>query len=93
VRAQSAVGYRLNFRSTHTTVTGMADTYGGIKALVEREVLKDVKVAAYLHYNPFQPQVSAGPSSWGGGGRHWATHDLVHARTPCLAGDRVHGHG
>jgi hypothetical protein len=43
--SMAAVGYRLRFRHTAATVTGEADTYGNVRALLEREPVKDVRVA------------------------------------------------
>lgn len=55
---QAAAGYKLNFRNTHTTVVGMADTYGGVRTSIERELLKDTKLQVYLHYNPYVTQAN-----------------------------------
>lgn len=33
----------------------MADTYGGVRTMIERELLRGVKLSWYLHYNAFQP--------------------------------------
>jgi hypothetical protein len=39
-----SVGYRLRFRNGASTIYGQADSYGTVRAVVEREPLKDVKV-------------------------------------------------
>src|SRR5205823_1357561 len=40
-----AAGYRLRFRNTATTVSGQVDTYGNVRTVLEREVVRDVRVA------------------------------------------------
>lgn len=40
----AAVGYRMRFKNTMSTLHGMVDTYGSVRIMVEREPLKDVKV-------------------------------------------------
>jgi hypothetical protein len=43
--SMAAAGYRLRFRNAAAAVTGEADTYGNVRLLLEREPLKDVKLA------------------------------------------------
>lgn len=50
-RSMAAAGYRLAFRNTATEVAGMADTYGGVRLRVDRELLPDVRAQFFLHYN------------------------------------------
>ena len=50
-RSMAAAGYRLHFRATGTEVLGMADTYGGVRLRVDRELMPDVRAAFFLHYN------------------------------------------
>lgn len=42
--SMAAVGYKLHFRNTLTTLYGMVDTYGTLRQVVEREPLKGLKV-------------------------------------------------
>jgi hypothetical protein len=48
---QAAAGYRVSFPNTATDVLGMADTYGGVRVRVDRELMKDMKASFFLHYN------------------------------------------
>ena len=50
-RSMAAAGYRLSFRNTASEALGMADTYGGVRLRVDRELLPDVRAALFLHYN------------------------------------------
>ena len=50
-RSMAAAGYRLAFRNTATDIAGMADTYGGVRLRVDRELLPDVRALFFLHYN------------------------------------------
>ena len=42
--SMGAVGYRMNFRNTGTTLYGMLDTYGNTRQVLERDVMKDFKI-------------------------------------------------
>lgn len=45
---QVAVGYKMRFRNTGASIYGMVDSYGTLRQVIEREPLKDFKVAASL---------------------------------------------
>lgn len=40
-----SAGYRMRFRNTATTLHGQVDSYGNVRLVVEREPVKDVRVA------------------------------------------------
>ena len=40
-----AAGYKLKFRNTSSVITGEVDTYGNVRSVLDREVVKDVRVA------------------------------------------------
>jgi hypothetical protein len=42
----------VSFRNTGVVVQGMADTYGGVRIRMDREMVKDaLRASFYLHYN------------------------------------------
>lgn len=45
LNSMAAAGYRLRFRNTATTATGEVDTYGKVRLLLEREPVKDLRIA------------------------------------------------
>ena len=71
LNSMAAAGYRLRFRNTATTVTGEVDTYGKVRVLLEREPVKDLRVAlsgevvtaAAGGPSTFGLQVSVGPQA------------------------------
>lgn len=50
-RSMAAAGYKVSFPNTATDVLGMADTYGGVRIRVDREMMRDMKASFFLHYN------------------------------------------
>ena len=44
LNSMAAIGYKLRFRNTASTVVGEVDTYGKVRLLVEREPVKDLRV-------------------------------------------------
>jgi hypothetical protein len=46
--SMGAVGYRMNFRNTATTLYGMIDTYGNTRQVLERDIMKDFTVGIGL---------------------------------------------
>jgi hypothetical protein len=74
---QAAVGYKMRFRNTLTTVQGVLDTYGVVRTVVEREPLKDVKIGGYL-------EARIGPSHAGSQGEksHLGFRITVGATSP-----------
>lgn len=58
--SMASAGYRVKFRNTLTTVTGVVDTYGTVRLLVEKEPVKDFRVSASMDAR-IGPQAQPGP--------------------------------
>lgn len=62
----AAVGYRLKFRNTLTSVHGMLDSYGTARIMVEREPVKDIRMGLSLEgkLSPGAQATKPGPDGY-----------------------------
>ena len=58
--SMASAGYRVKFRNTLSSITGVVDTYGTVRLLVDREPVKDIKISASMEAR-IGPQASPGP--------------------------------
>jgi hypothetical protein len=56
----AAVGYKMRFKNTMSTIHGMLDSYGTARVMVEREPVKDIKIGLSFE-GKLSPSAQASP--------------------------------